>query len=41
MLDHVILPVSDLDHSVAFYGAALAPLGMTDRVDYDGKEKPG
>ena len=40
MLDHVILSVSDLDRSVAFYGVALAPLGITDRVDYEGKDGP-
>jgi catechol 2,3-dioxygenase-like lactoylglutathione lyase family enzyme len=40
MLDHVILAVSDLDRSVAFYGAALAPLGITDRADFDGKDGP-
>jgi catechol 2,3-dioxygenase-like lactoylglutathione lyase family enzyme len=40
VLDHVILPVGDLDRSVAFYGAALAPLGMTDRADFDGKDGP-
>lgn len=27
MLDHVSLPVSDLDRAVTFYAAALAPLG--------------
>lgn len=40
MLDHVILSVSDLDRSVAFYGASLAPLGITDRADYNGKDGP-
>ena len=40
MLDHVTLSVSDLDRSVAFYGVALAPLGITDRVDYEGKDGP-
>lgn len=40
MLDHVFLSVSDLDHSIAFYTAALAPLGITDRVDYDGRDGP-
>ncbi len=28
MFDHVELPVSDLSASAAFYGAALAPLGI-------------
>jgi catechol 2,3-dioxygenase-like lactoylglutathione lyase family enzyme len=40
MLDHVFLSVSDLDRSIAFYTAALAPLGITTRVDYDGKDGP-
>ncbi len=40
MLDHVFLSVSDLTRSIAFYAAALAPLGITDRVDYDGADGP-
>ncbi|TDD46205.1 VOC family protein [Kribbella antibiotica] len=40
MIDHVFLTVSDLDRSIAFYTAALAPLGITNRVDYDGKDGP-
>jgi catechol 2,3-dioxygenase-like lactoylglutathione lyase family enzyme len=40
MLDHVILAVSDVDRSVDFYTAALAPLGITTRVDYDGEDGP-
>lgn len=40
MLDHVIVSVSDLDRSVEFYTAALAPLGITTQVDYDGKDGP-
>ncbi len=32
--------MSDLDRSVAFYGAALAPLGITDRADFEGKDGP-
>lgn len=40
MLDHVFISVSDLDRSVAFYTAALAPLGISDRVDYDGDDGP-
>jgi catechol 2,3-dioxygenase-like lactoylglutathione lyase family enzyme len=35
MLDHVFLTVSDVERSIAFYTAALAPLGITTRVDYD------
>ncbi|SHM45903.1 Catechol 2,3-dioxygenase [Sphingobium sp. YR657] len=40
MLDHVFLSVSDLDRSIAFYTATLTPLGITQRVDYDGKDGP-
>ena len=40
MLDHVFISVSDLDRSIAFYEAALAPLGITQRLDYDGKDGP-
>lgn len=40
MLDHVFLSVSDLDRSIAFYTAALAPLGIKDRLDYDGAQGP-
>lgn len=40
MLDHVFLSVSNLDRSIAFYTAALTPLGITQRVDYDGKDGP-
>ncbi|MDJ0391594.1 VOC family protein [Roseomonas sp. E05] len=40
MLDHVFLPVSDLGRSIAFYQAALAPLGIADRLDYDGRNGP-
>ena len=40
MLDHVFLSVSDIERSIAFYAQAQAPLGITDRVDYDGKDGP-
>lgn len=40
MLDHVFLSVGDLGRSIAFYTAALAPLGITDRLDYDGSDGP-
>ncbi len=40
MLDHVFISVSDLTRSNAFYTAALAPLGIHDRVDYDGADGP-
>jgi len=38
MLDHIILAVSDLPRSVAFYERALAPLGITHFFDYDGED---
>ena len=40
MLDHVFISVSDFERSIAFYTAALAPLGISDRVDYDGADGP-
>lgn len=40
MLDHVFISVSDLKRSIAFYTAALAPLGIVDRIDYDGADGP-
>jgi catechol 2,3-dioxygenase-like lactoylglutathione lyase family enzyme len=40
MLDHVFLSVSDIARSIDFYTAALTPLGVTTRVDYDGKDGP-
>ena len=40
MLDHVFLSVSNVERSIAFYTEALAPLGITDRVDFDGKDGP-
>lgn len=40
MLDHIFISVSDLDRSIAFYTATLAPLGITTRVDYDGNDGP-
>jgi catechol 2,3-dioxygenase-like lactoylglutathione lyase family enzyme len=36
----VFLAVSDLRRSIAFYTAVLAPLGIADRHDYDGKDGP-
>ena len=38
MIDHVILTVSDFQHSVAFYTKALKPLGITALPDYEGKD---
>lgn len=40
MLDHIFLTVTDIDRSIAFYSATLAPLGVTQRLDYDGKDGP-
>ena len=40
MLDHVFLSVSDISRSVRFYEAVLMPLGITARLDYDGKDGP-
>lgn len=40
MLDHVFISVSDIARSIAFYEAALATLGITARLDYDGKDGP-
>jgi len=40
MLDHVFLTVSDTERSILFYAAALAPLGIVNRLDYDGKDGP-
>ena len=38
MLDHIIVTVSDLARSIAFYKQALMPLGITDFLDYDGQD---
>lgn len=40
MLDHIFLSVSDIERSIRFYEAALAPLGITARLDYDGRGGP-
>lgn len=40
MLDHIFVSVSDIERSIRFYEAALAPLGITARLDYDGKDGP-
>ena len=40
MLDHVFITVRDIDRSIAFYEAALKPLGIEHAVDYDGKDGP-
>ncbi|SHH63381.1 VOC family protein [Pollutimonas bauzanensis] len=40
MLDHVFISVSDINRSLAFYTAVFKPLGILNRVDYDGKDGP-
>jgi catechol 2,3-dioxygenase-like lactoylglutathione lyase family enzyme len=40
MLDHVFLTVSDMKRSILFYEAVLAPLGIDERFDFDGKNGP-
>lgn len=40
MLDHIFLSVSDVNRSIDFYTAALTPLGITGRLDYDGNDGP-
>lgn len=40
MLDHLFISVSDIRRSLRFYEGALAPLGITTRFDYDGKDGP-
>ncbi|WP_455914575.1 VOC family protein [Pseudomonas syringae] len=40
MLDHIFLSVSNIPRSVRFYEHVLRPLGITARLDYDGKDGP-
>lgn len=40
MLDHVFLSVSDIKRSIAFYETVLPTLGITVRLDYDGRDGP-
>ena len=40
MLDHVFLSVSDMVRSITFYTKVLTLLGITNRVDYDGRDGP-
>ena len=37
MIDHIILTVSDIDRSIAFYEATLAPLGIKLLVPFKGE----
>ena len=36
MVDHITIPVTDIDRSKSFYAAALAPLGYSVHGDFDG-----
>jgi catechol 2,3-dioxygenase-like lactoylglutathione lyase family enzyme len=38
MLDHIIITVSDLERSVAFYSYALKPLNISLSMDFKGKD---
>jgi catechol 2,3-dioxygenase-like lactoylglutathione lyase family enzyme len=40
MLDHIFLTVSNIKRSISFYEAVLAPLGIHERFDFDGKSGP-
>ncbi len=40
MLDHIFLTVTDIERSMNFYKKALAPLGVDQHFDYDGKNGP-
>lgn len=40
MLDHIFISVSDIERSIRFYEAALTPVGITVRLNYDGKDGP-
>lgn len=40
MLDQIFISVSDIERSIHFYDAALTPLGITARLDYEGKDGP-
>ncbi len=40
MLDHLFLSVRSTQRSIDFYTAALTPLGITQRLDFDKKDGP-
>ncbi|MGX5666651.1 VOC family protein [Rhizobium daejeonense] len=40
MLDHIFLAVGDIARSIAFYERVLPILGITNRLDYDGRDGP-
>ena len=40
MFDHIFLTVSEIERSIAFYERVLPILGITARLDYDGRDGP-
>lgn len=38
MIDHIILTVSDLERSVAFYNNAMKPIGISMTMDFKGQD---
>jgi catechol 2,3-dioxygenase-like lactoylglutathione lyase family enzyme len=38
MIDHIYLPVTDIDRSLQFYTALLTPLGLAGRWDFKGQD---
>jgi catechol 2,3-dioxygenase-like lactoylglutathione lyase family enzyme len=40
MLDHIFISVRDVERSINFYDATLPAVGITARLDYDGKQGP-
>jgi catechol 2,3-dioxygenase-like lactoylglutathione lyase family enzyme len=40
MFDHILLTVSDLTRSIAFYEAVLPTVQITARLDYNGEDGP-
>ena len=38
MIDHIYLPVKDIDRSLEFYDALLTPLGLAHRWDFKGRD---
>nr|WP_087575765.1 MULTISPECIES: VOC family protein [unclassified Sphingomonas]AJW29565.1 Lactoylglutathione lyase and related lyase [Sphingomonas sp. JE1] len=40
MLDHILLTVTEIERSIAFYERVLSILGITARLDYDGRDGP-
>lgn len=40
MLDHIFLTVSDVDRAITFYTQVLKPLGIRNRLTYEGHNGP-